>query len=165
MSRVLDKVFFMYFLTHIPISICVDLQAVLPSWLYPSSLVALKEWYCREYRDSMMMDPPQFFVSFCLCELIFQLPFFFVASYAYYKGTAACKWIRLPVIIYSTHVITTLIAIIFHVFTTDFSKSRYPGPRTTQEKLALVSIYSPYLFVPMMLLADAFFSIRTVYDN
>ena len=38
MARVLDILFFVYFLTHIPICVFVDSQAVLPQWLYPQAV-------------------------------------------------------------------------------------------------------------------------------
>ena len=34
----------------------------------------------------MMEEPPAWFKSFCICELIVQLPFFPVAAYAFWKG-------------------------------------------------------------------------------
>lgn len=33
-----------------------------------------------------MMDPPIWFQSFCICEVLFQLPFFFPAAYAFLSG-------------------------------------------------------------------------------
>lgn len=49
-------------------------------------LVELKNWYCREFRDPMMVDPPGWFRSFVFCEVAVQFPFFFVAAFAYLKG-------------------------------------------------------------------------------
>uniref|UniRef100_H3BEZ7 Transmembrane protein 97 n=2 Tax=Latimeria chalumnae TaxID=7897 RepID=H3BEZ7_LATCH len=98
----------------------------------------------------MMMDPPAWFKSFVFCEGLVQMPFFPVAAYAFFKGS--CRWIRTPAIIYSTHVATTVIPIIAHVLFQDFSSSKYPGPKTLQERLTLVSIYAPYLLIPVMML-------------
>ncbi|XP_076453388.1 sigma intracellular receptor 2-like [Babylonia areolata] len=163
MARLLDIVFFIYFLTHIPIAIFVDSQALFPARFYPQQLVDLKNWYCREFRDPMMMDPPPWFRSFCVCEMTVQLPFFFVASYAFFKGAAKARWIRIPLIVYSSHVATTLITIFFHNLTYDFSQSPYPSPRTMEERLTLCSIYSPYFIVPVLSLLDACFS--SVYQE
>ena len=55
-------------------------------------------------------------------------------------------------LVYASHVATTLLAIIAHVIYADFSDSEYPGPETFEEKAALLAIYSPYLIVPIMLI-------------
>ncbi|XP_046543559.1 sigma intracellular receptor 2-like isoform X1 [Haliotis rubra] len=158
MARVLDFVFFLYFASHIPVTIFIDSQAIFPSSYFPDQVVALKDWYCREFRDPMMVEPPQWFLSFIYCEIIFQFPFFFVAAYAYFKGAAKCKWLRLPAAVYGSHVATTVIAIAYHVFTHDFSTSKHPGPRDLKERSTLFAIYSPYLLVPLLLMLDTMFS-------
>ena len=53
---------------------------------------------------------------------------------------------------------TTLIPIIAHVFLHDFSSAKVPGPRNLKERLTLISFYSPYFFIPIMLVVDALFS-------
>ena len=53
-----------------------------------SQLRTVKEWYCREFRDAMMADPPSWFQSLVLCEMFLQMPFFFVASYGFFKGNS-----------------------------------------------------------------------------
>ena len=57
-------------------------------WWFPLQAVELKQWYAREFKDAMMADePPAWFASFVSCELVMQFPFFFVATYAFYKGS------------------------------------------------------------------------------
>lgn len=69
-----------------------------------------------------------------------------------------CKWIRTPAIVYSTHVATTLIPILAHILLHQFPVKPHPGPQTTQERWLLVSIYAPYLVVPVLLLLTMLFS-------
>uniref|UniRef100_A0A8B9T7E7 Transmembrane protein 97 n=1 Tax=Anas platyrhynchos TaxID=8839 RepID=A0A8B9T7E7_ANAPL len=69
-----------------------------------------------------------------------------------------CKWIRTPAIIYSTHVATSLVAILAHILFHDFSKSEHLGPRTQQERLILLSIYIPYLLIPLLILFTMLYS-------
>lgn len=76
-------------------------------------------------------------------------------------GVAKAQWIRIPVIIYSSHVVTTLLAIFFHILFQDFSQSKYPGPRTQEERITLCSIYAPFLVIPFINLLDA--SISSAY--
>ncbi|MEQ2221705.1 hypothetical protein ILYODFUR_018426 [Ilyodon furcidens] len=65
---------------------------------------------------------------------------------------SGCQWIRTPAIVYSTHVATTLIPILAHILFYDFPVKPHPGPQTNRERWLLVSIYAPYLLVPVLLL-------------
>ncbi|NXP80684.1 SGMR2 protein, partial [Ramphastos sulfuratus] len=145
-----ERLFALYFLSHIPITVLIDLQALLPDGLHPPSLTELLQWYAATFKDPMMLQPPEWFKAFIYCEALLQLPFFPVAVYAFLKG--GCKWIRTPAIIYSTHVATTLFAILAHILFHDFSKSQHLGPQTQRERLVLLSIYLPYLLIPLLIL-------------
>ncbi|KAE8621679.1 hypothetical protein XENTR_v10004920 [Xenopus tropicalis] len=157
-ARLLEWIFFFYFFSHIPITLLVDLQAVLPPSLYPQELLDLMKWYTVAFKDHLMANPPPWFKSFVYCEAILQLPFFPVAAYAFFKG--GCKWIRIPAIVYSAHVATTVIAIIGHILFGEFPKSDVIAPLTQKDRLTLVSIYAPYLLVPVLLLLTMLFSPR-----
>jgi hypothetical protein len=61
-----------------------------------------------------MAHPPRWFVAFCFCEVSMQLLFFPFAAWAILKGR---NLIRIPLIIYCTHVATTLVAILFDLLT------------------------------------------------
>ncbi|NWH26023.1 SGMR2 protein, partial [Grus americana] len=113
-------------------------------------LTELLQWYVTTFRDPLMLQPPEWFKAFIYCEAFLQLPFFPVAGYAFLKG--GCRWIRTPAIIYSTHVATTLFAILAHVLFHDFSKSEHLGPQTLRERLILLSVYVPYLVIPLLIL-------------
>lgn len=43
-------------------------------------------WYSVDFKDPMVVDPPEWFKSFIFCEAVVQLPFFPVAAYAFLKG-------------------------------------------------------------------------------
>ncbi|XP_047449868.1 sigma intracellular receptor 2 [Mugil cephalus] len=148
--RVLEIIFFLYFASHIPITLFIDLQALLPEHVYPEQLTDLLKWYAKDFKDSMVVDPPHWFKSFIFCEALLQLPFFPVAAYAFLKG--GCKWIRTPAIVYSAHVATTLLPILAHILFHQFPEKPHPGPQTPRERWLLVSIYAPYLVVPVLLL-------------
>ncbi|XP_041797282.1 sigma intracellular receptor 2 [Chelmon rostratus] len=154
--RVLELIFFFYFASHIPITLFIDLQALLPGYVFPQPLRDLLRWYAREFKDPMVMDPPEWFKAFVCCEALFQMPFFPIAAYAFLKG--GCKWIRTPAILYSAHVATTLLPILGHILFYQFPVEPHPGPKTLQERWLLVSIYAPYLLVPLLLLFTMLFS-------
>ncbi|XP_053130779.1 sigma intracellular receptor 2 isoform X2 [Hemicordylus capensis] len=113
-------------------------------------LTEVLKWYTAEFKDPLMLDPPAWFFAFLCCEAVFQLPFFFVATYAFFKGS--CKWIRTPAIIYATHVVTSFVVIVPHILFSDFSKSKHAGPETLRHRLTLLSIYAPYLLIPLLVL-------------
>ncbi|KAM9358897.1 sigma intracellular receptor 2 [Symphorus nematophorus] len=148
--RALEIIFFLYFASHIPITLFIDLQALLPAHVYPQPLRDVLSWYAEAFKDPMVLDPPKWFKSFILCEALFQMPFFPVAAYAFLKG--GCKWIRTPAIVYSVHVATTLLPILAHILLYQFPTEPHPGPQSLQERWLLVSIYAPYLLVPLLLL-------------
>ncbi|CAC5358616.1 Sigma intracellular receptor 2 [Mytilus coruscus] len=153
-TSILDFIFLMYFVVHIPVAIFIDSQAIFPKWIYPGVVVDLMDWYCREFKDPMMVESPAWFKSFICCEVLFQLPFFFVAVYAFLKGVNRCPWIQRPMLIYAAHTATTTICITFHLFLNDFSTSKYPGPTSVNERLKLFAIYSPFLLIPLVLLVN-----------
>ena len=55
--------------------------------LFPlDQLKDVLRWYAEAFKDPMVLDPPEWFRSFILCEALFQMPFFPVAAYAFLKG-------------------------------------------------------------------------------
>ncbi|XP_072285838.1 sigma intracellular receptor 2 [Pyxicephalus adspersus] len=156
--RLLEWIFFFYFFSHIPITLLVDLQAILPSSWYPQQLLDLMKWYTATFKDHLMRNPPPWFLSFVYCEAIVQLPFFPVAAYAFLKG--GCRWIRVPAIVYSSHVATTVLAILAHLLFGDFPKTAELDSPTQKERLTLVAVYAPYLVIPVLILVTMLFSPR-----
>ncbi|XP_020818913.1 sigma intracellular receptor 2 [Phascolarctos cinereus] len=145
-ARALEYLLGLYFVMHIPITLLFDMQALLSANLFPTEVTDMLKWYVQAFKDPLMLNPPSWFKSFLFCELVFQLPLFPFAAYAFFKGS--CKWIRIPAIIYSVHTMTTLIPISAHILFESFTQ----GPRTLQERLSLLSIYAPYFFIPLILL-------------
>jgi len=139
MNELLRIIFLVYFITHIPITACLDLQVILGEY-YPESLQQITAWYVQTYHDPLIGEQPIWFKSFIWAEFLFQMPFFFVAAY----GLLFRKnWIRIPSIAYGMHVATTVWGILAEFI---FSKSI-----TDQEKLTLFAFYVPYLIIPLLL--------------
>ncbi|XP_058020237.1 sigma intracellular receptor 2 [Ahaetulla prasina] len=154
-ARVLEWIFVFYFLTHIPITLFFDLQPLLPG-VYPSALSDVLTRYTTTFKDPLLVNPEPWFQSFLYSEAFLQLLFFPVAAYAFWKGS--CKWIRIPVIIYTTHVTTTVVACLAHILFADFSNAKVPSPQTLQERLTLSAFYAPYLAIPLVMLLFVLFS-------
>ncbi|XP_026566079.1 sigma intracellular receptor 2 [Pseudonaja textilis] len=155
MSRVLEWIFAFYFLTHIPITLFLDLQPLLPG-VYPSALSDAMTWYTATFKDPLLASPEPWFLSLLYFEAFLQLFFFPVAAYAFWKGN--CKWIRIPVIIYTTHVITAVAPCLAHILFADFSNAKVPTPRTLQERLTVSAFYAPFLAISLAMMLFVLFS-------
>jgi hypothetical protein len=99
----------------------------------------LVAWHVRTNGDFLVRDNPLWFASLVWCELLLQLPFFFVASYAFIAGK---NWIRAPAIAYGTHAATTLVPILAELA---FS----PLGRSNPNRGQLLLIYGVYLAMPL----------------
>ena len=139
MNSLLKVVFLIYFITHIPITLCLDFQALFGQY-YPQYLQDLQQWYIDQHHDPLFIAKPIWFKSFIGCEFLFQFPFFFIATYGllYEKN-----WIRVPSIIYGTHVATTMVPIL-----TEFV---FAEKLTVTQKCTLFGFYIPYFLIPALL--------------
>ena len=69
--------YIMYFVTHIPITLCIDLQGVVGAKYYPKMLIDLFSWYISTYGDFLMKRPPIWLKSFLVCLYIFIIKILF----------------------------------------------------------------------------------------
>eukprot|EP00042_Codosiga_hollandica_P031594 m.193262 g.193262 ORF g.193262 m.193262 type:complete len:93 (-) comp53682_c0_seq4:438-716(-) len=53
----MDAVFLAFFASHIPITLFVDIQALLPRHWFPAQALEMVEWYSHEFKDPFMVDP------------------------------------------------------------------------------------------------------------
>jgi len=85
-KRPLDLLFVIYFLTHIPITLLVDAQVVLPASFFPKILSTVFTQFATTFQDPLLTSKPIWFQSFTACEVFLQLPFFFFALYGIIYG-------------------------------------------------------------------------------
>ncbi len=72
----LDRLFLAFFLSHIPITLLIDAQAVLPPARFPAAARAASAWYLRTYNDPLMAPPiAPWFAALCWSELLLQARF------------------------------------------------------------------------------------------
>lgn len=150
MEQLLSAVVIGYFASHIPITIFIDAQAVLPPSLFPALARDFLAWFCDTWRDPLMCAAPgsaPWFAAIVSAELLFQLPFFFVALFAW---IARREWLRLPLIFYGAHTATTLVPI-YGTLVDAFSRGRIDSSRF----IFLAAVYAPYLIMPLFLAALA----------
>lgn len=87
-SRPLDLIYFFYFASHIPVTLAIDFQVFCPPQWVPQVLKDALTFYTETYKDPFMgsSTPVYWFLSFIVCELLVQLPFFFMACIGLIKG-------------------------------------------------------------------------------
>eukprot|EP00002_Diphylleia_rotans_P020149 TRINITY_DN3908_c0_g1_i1.p1 TRINITY_DN3908_c0_g1~~TRINITY_DN3908_c0_g1_i1.p1 ORF type:complete len:173 (-),score=39.43 TRINITY_DN3908_c0_g1_i1:244-762(-) len=148
-NRPFDLVLLFYFVTHIPATLLVDLQSIIPRSVYPIALQELVRWYsspASPFNDPYFRENPGspiWLQAFTYCELFFQLPFFFFAIKSILTRD---NRIRIPGIIYGAHVATTLAPILF-----GFWVGEYAMDLTQSNKIALTLLYLPYLIIPLLM--------------
>eukprot|EP00850_Spirogloea_muscicola_P008308 SM000044S15955 [mRNA] locus=s44:222148:227861:+ [translate_table: standard] len=106
-ARPWDALLVAFFALHILTTVLVDAQLVLPAERFPAALRSLVRWHVATYKDFLVGEKPLWFVSLVWCEVLFQLPFYVVAVYAFLCGRS---WIRVPAIVYAAHTATTMVA-------------------------------------------------------
>ena len=148
--------------SHIPITLLVDGQALLPAALYTWGPRDALSWYLGWSRDPLMGAPPLWFRAVIAGELTLQVPFFFAALAAFFAARAGgagsdIRWLRVPAIAYGAHTATTMIPILA---TCALADAPGLGPR---ERAVLVAIYLPYLIMPLAILWRAAVS-ETVFQ-
>lgn len=148
MNETFRIIFLIYFITHIPITLFIDFQALFGS-LYPRSLQSIIRWYTSIYHDFLMENPPTWFQSFIFAELVFQFPFFFYAIWALLNRD---NTIRIPGIVYGVHVATTVLPILSEFFNSN--------KLSNSSRWILIGFYFPYFLIPFLF---AFILIITPY--
>ncbi|KAI1493483.1 transmembrane protein 6/97 [Biscogniauxia mediterranea] len=157
----LDKVYFVYFLIHIPILFCVDLVPLYPAslWADPSAplgvLSDLRSYYFRTYNDQFFAPstpPPSFFVLFSWLELLFHLPVSvwavrLLSSSSSAPGGAA----ELLLLVYGVETALTTATCMWEAYLWD------PAVVTAEQKAMLLGpLYGSYLALAALLTVDMY---------
>ncbi|KAJ2705757.1 Transmembrane protein 97 [Coemansia sp. IMI 203386] len=147
----LDMLFFGYFVSHIPITLLVDVVPLLPPALTPGFMLALNTLLTEQLSDPFMVigatrSDMTWFRSLLASELLFQLPLFFYAAYALWKG---CPKRHAPLLVYGAHVSTTMVPVLATLAFGDIDRS-------CSQRLMLASMYLPYLLIPLAITAVSF---------
>ncbi|KAI1326113.1 transmembrane protein 6/97 [Xylariaceae sp. FL0255] len=157
---VLDKVYLVYFLIHIPVLFCVDLVPLYPQslWVPASSplhfLWDLRQFYIKNYNDQFFLPPPapipSFFPLYAFLELVFHLPVSLwavgVLSKGKVKGSAEILFL-----VYGLETALTTATCMYDAVLWD------PAVVTFDQKLVLVGgLYGGYFAVAMLLTIDMY---------
>lgn len=142
-----DKLIAFYFFVHIFVTIFADAQVVYFEY-YPPILQDAYTWWCNNFEDTLLIARPVWFKSIILCEILLQLPYFFVAVFAFAKyGVATMSTtMKHATLLYCGHVATTLVPI-FASFYFDTTLM----PKRTTSKIVLGAVYSIFFIVPLLI--------------
>ena len=138
--------FLAFFGSHIPITLLMNGQTILPEAMFPDALRGMLPFYAAQFNDTLMTAPfDTWFKSFVVCEVLLQVPFFIYAvkSLVNWKTTNGSGWFRTACLIYGAHAVTTLIPIL--------AETMFNNVNSTTEKCILVGFYLPYLLFPAYL--------------
>lgn len=95
-NRPLDLFYFIFFIWHIPISLCVDFQSIYPpfilSKLASTPLPAFIQWYIRWSRDPIIIGAMNggwewdWIRGFMWVEALFQMPCWIIGAWGLWRG-------------------------------------------------------------------------------
>ncbi|EFE31875.1 integral membrane protein, putative [Trichophyton benhamiae CBS 112371] len=72
--RTADYAYAFFFILHIVIMFMVDLVPLYPEALKPAFLDDIRSFYINTYQDKFFIDPPAWFGSYIVMELVYHVP-------------------------------------------------------------------------------------------
>ena len=130
--------------SHIPITLLIDAQVVAPAWVHPPAIKSLLAWHVSTSGDPLVGvgSRPPWFTAIVWGELLLQVPYFAWGVAVYGGWVKGSPRFRDATLVYSAHVVTTMIAIL----------GEFVGVGASPPLLAA---YLPYLVFPLLLLWQA----------
>ncbi|KDN48279.1 hypothetical protein RSAG8_02871, partial [Rhizoctonia solani AG-8 WAC10335] len=163
-ERPLDLLYFIFFVVHIPATLLMDLQAIIPPGALPSFFQIIPEFYLSISRDPLIAGamglhgvPTQFtwFRTFIMMEGLFQLPVFFLGLYVLKKNS---PYTPILLTLYGSHVTTTVVPVLTTTLATPiFTSAPDTAPFTSltaSQLTILMASYIPFLAVPLAMAID-----------
>jgi len=143
LSRKLDLLYFVFFLTHIPIMLLVDLYPLYPNQIVPAFMTGIRKWYITTYDDQFFIKPPAWFITYMWLEAMYHFPISIWAVGALYRNDPK---VPLHLLVFALEVaITTLTCVSDYLSWSPFSN---------EKKLQLGYLYVPYLALSVFMALD-----------
>ncbi|KAI1420952.1 transmembrane protein 6/97 [Xylaria sp. FL1777] len=157
---VLDRVYLVYFLIHIPVLFCVDLVPLYPRALWEPHdaplrfLGELRRYYAAAYNDQFFQPPPvevpNFFPLFAFFELVFHLPVSLWAVRAIWGGVRSGAS-ELLLLVYGLETALTTLTCIYEAAFWD------PAVVTLEQKAVIMGgLYGGYFALAVLLTVDMY---------
>ncbi|KAI0876466.1 transmembrane protein 6/97 [Hypoxylon argillaceum] len=158
---ILDRVYLVYFLIHIPVLFCVDLVPLYPSslWVPPTAplhkLAELRAYYIATYNDQFFQPPPapvpSFFALFAFFELVFHLPVSLWAVRALAAKGPLPGRAELLLLVYGVETALTTLTCMYDAALWD------PAVVTAAQKRVLIGgLYGGYFALAILLTTDMY---------
>ncbi|ODV58684.1 Ema19p ASCRUDRAFT_28551, partial [Ascoidea rubescens DSM 1968] len=155
----IDSFYYYYFLIHIPITILVDANIVLPKQYQIGFFL---NYHIKQNKDFLLVDIPTWLKAAGWIELIFQLPFFFISLHYFSflttrpkkklkKSDSKKKLAKYYVycLIYAVIASSTTLFCIYEIY------SKSPSEQfTLQDKSKLILYYLPTFLIPTYMMVD-----------
>ncbi|KAI9225936.1 MAG: transmembrane protein 6/97 [Piptocephalis tieghemiana] len=144
-QRPWDILYALFILIHIPSTVIIDSQAILPAWLFPQFALDLMSFYLETFKDPGMTPPlPVWMSSFVTAELLFQLPFFLWGIRALWRDDT--RFLPFSVA-YGAHTATT----VWVVFWSLAHHYLYPTPGSLSHSqiVSLLLLHAPFFLIPV----------------
>jgi hypothetical protein len=135
----IDTLFFIFFLSFIPISWFIDAAALGLSFWPPNTTKRLVAWWVR-LCDPLLGTPPLWFRAMTWFEVLVY-PFFCAAScIAIYRGLGKSRWIRLPAVVFAS-----IVGYSFLFIVAEYTFGSYKNPAPW----IFMSAYLPFFILPV----------------
>jgi hypothetical protein len=136
----IDTLFFIFFLSFIPISWFIDAAALGLSFWPPNTTKRLVAWWVR-LCDPLLGTPPLWFRAMTWFEVLVY-PFFCAAScIAIYRGLGKSRWIRLPAVVFAS-----IVGYSFLFIVAEYTFGSYKNPAPW----IFMSAYLPFFILPIL---------------
>ncbi|KAK6460984.1 transmembrane protein 6/97 [Scheffersomyces coipomensis] len=156
----LDTFYLAYYILHVPITILIDSSIVIPpQYLLPISHTIL-DFHISTNRDILLLEKPLWFKVSGFFELVFQLPLFFYFIYILLKKRKTINYYVFSILYGFNASFTTLICLAYV-----YTNSAQTMTLTPNEVYNLISLYIPYLLIPLLILIDSIIRINKEFTR
>lgn len=163
-SRPMDLFYFVFFLFHIPSTLLVDCQGILPKQFVPKPLQAIPPWYVGMSGDPLMGGAMgilengsdlAWFKSFMYLEALFQLPVFVIGARGLWRDSPGIYGL---LVLYGASTATTTFACLATFINTPTTSAATIAQSvisiTPQQRVMLLASYVPFCIVPLCIAID-----------
>ncbi|KAF9161447.1 Transmembrane protein 97 [Actinomortierella ambigua] len=153
-KRPKDLAMFIFFVTLVPITLCIDMVPMYPTALDPYTQPIQKAFafYLSVSKDPLMgaLLDTVWFKAVIILKAVIQPPLALYASVSLYRNQT--RQLALPVVAYSSLLVTVMIPMLSTIL---FERAdRIPFPMTDDERVRLACMYSPWILFPFWMLVE-----------
>ncbi|BDD56200.1 hypothetical protein MAP00_001675 [Monascus purpureus] len=138
-SRKTDLLYFIFFLTHVPIIFLIDTVSLFPPSLRTNLSIKLREFYVDSFHDKFFEEPqPVWFTVFIWMELLYHAPLSVWAVLGLWRDDPLVPVHLLP---WAVQAFVTSLTCLVDVWNWE--------DRTVDEKTNITMLYAPYVALGM----------------